>query len=150
MQKKIILLLFILFNFSISSFAEYKPIPQNLKLKYKKEVEYTIKLEVPKSKQAIKDIELENKKEKNQYNRQTIIDYGITTILFDFYMQLVNITNKYKEIKEDIQPTDWYIELKESITPYIIDNNIDTKRIDSLLEYEKKKQKELNKKYPNY
>ena len=150
MQKKIILLLFILFNFSISSFAEYKPIPQNLKLKYKKEVEYTIKLEVPKSKQAIKDIELENKKEKNPYNRQTIIDYGITTILFDFYMQLVNITNKYIEIKEDIQPTDWYIELKESITPYIIDNNIDTKRIDSLLDYANKKQKELNKKYPNY
>lgn len=150
MQKKIILLLFILFNFSISSFAEYKPIPQNLKLKYKKEVEYTIKLEVPKSKQAIKDIELEIKKEKNPYNRQTIIDYGITTILFDFYMQLVNITNKYIEIKEDIQPTDWYIELKESITPYIIDNNIDTKRIDSLLDYANKKQKELNKKYPNY
>ena len=150
MQKKIILLLFILFNFSISSFAEYKPIPQNLKLKYKKEVEYTIKLEVPKSKQAIKDIELEIKKEKNPYNRQTIIDYGITTILFDFYMQLVNITNKYIEIKEDIQPTDWYIELKESITPYIIDNNIDTKRIDSLLDYANKKQKALNKKYPNY
>ena len=150
MQKKIILLLFILFNFSISSFAEYKPIPQNLKLKYKKEIEYTIKSEVPKSKQAIKNIELEIKKEKNPYNRQTIIDYGITSILFDFYMQLVNLTNKYVEIKEDIPATDWYIELKESITPYIIDNNIDTKRIDSLLNYANKKQKELNKKDSNY
>ena len=148
--KKIILLLLILFHFSLSSFAEYKPISQNLKLKYKAEIEYTIKKEIPKSKRAIKNIESEIKKEKNPYNRQTIIDYGITSILFDFYMQLVDVTNKYIEIKQNITPTDWYMELKESITPYLMDNNINTRRIDSLLNYANKKQKELNKKYPNY
>jgi len=128
----------------------YNGIPANLRSKYKAEIEYTIKSEVPKSKQAIKNIELEIKKEKNPYSRQTIIDYGITCILFDFYMQLVNITNKYIEIKKDIPPTDWYIELKESISPYLIKNNIDTRHIDSLLNYAIKKQKELNKKYSNY
>ena len=148
--KKIILLLFILFYFSLSSFAEYKPISQNLKSKYKTEIESTIKTEIPKSKRAIKNIESEIKKEKNPYNRQTIIDYGITSILFDFYMQLVDVTNKYIEIKQNITPTDWYMELKESITPYLMDNNINTRRIDSLLNYANKKQKELNKKYPNY
>ena len=148
--KKIILLLFILFYFSLSSFAEYKPIPQNLKSKYKTEIESTIKTEIPKSKKAIKNVESEIKKEKNPYNRQTIIDYGITSILFDFYMQLIDVTNKYVEIKQDKPSTDWYIELKESITPYLMDNNINTRRIDSLLNYANKKQKELNKKYPNY
>ena len=152
MLKKIILLLllFILSNFSLSSFAEYKPVPQNLKLKYKTEIEYTIKSEIPKSKKAIKNIESEIKKETNPYNRQTIVNYGITSILFDFYMQLVNVTNKYVEIKQDIPPTDWYMELKESITPHLTDNNINTRRIDSLLDYANKKQKELNKKYSNY
>ena len=136
---------------NISSVNEiHNEIPANLRSKYKAEIEYTIKSEVPKSKQDIKNIELEIKKEKNPYNRQTIIDYGITSILFDFYMQLVNITNKYIEIKEDIPPTDWYMELKESITPHLIKNNIDTRRIDSLLDYADKKQTELNKKYPNY
>lgn len=150
LSKKIILLIFILFYFSLSSFAEYKPVPQNLKLKYKTEIEYTINSEIPKSKKAIKNIELEIKKEKNPYNRQTIVNLGITSILFDFYMQLVNVTNKYVEIKQDLPSTDWYIELKESITPHLIGNDINTKRIDSLLNYANKKQKELNKKYSNY
>lgn len=148
--KKLLLLLFFLFNFSLISFAEYKPIPQDLKSKYKKEIEKVIKSEIPKSKQAIKNIESEIKNEKEPYNRQTIIDYGITSILFNFYMQLIDVTNKYVEIKEDIPPTDWYIELKESITPYFIDNSINIKHIDSFLNYANKKQKELNKKYPNY
>ena len=45
----ILLLLFILFNFPISSCAEYKPVSQNLKLKYKTEIEYTVKSNIPKS-----------------------------------------------------------------------------------------------------
>ena len=128
----------------------HNKIPADLKSKYKAEIEYTIKAEIPKAEQAINNIELEIKKEKNPYNRQTIVDYGITSILFNFYMQLVNITDKYIKIKQDIPSTDWYIELKKSITPLLIDNNINTKNIDSLLNYANKKQKELNKKYSNY
>jgi len=148
--KKILFTLFVLFNFSLLSFAEYKPVPQDLKSAYKKEMEFTIKKEVPKSKKLINNIKREINSEKNPYNRQTIIDYGITSILFDFYMQLADVTNKYVELKQDLPSTDWYMELKEVITPYLIDNNINTRRIDSLLDYAHKKQIKLNKKYSNY
>ena len=148
--KKFLLLLFIIAYNIPAIYAEYKPILNNLQSSYKKEIEQVINREVPKSKQAIKNIEFEIKKEKNPYNRQTIIDYGITSILFDFYTQLINVTENYSNIKQSIPPTDCYMELKESITPYFIDNNINTKRIDSLLDYANKKQKEINKKYTNY
>ena len=148
--KKILFTLFILFNFSLLSFAEYKPIPQNLKSAYKKEMEFTIKKEVPKSKKLINNISREINSEKNPYNKQTIIDYGIASILFDFYMQLADVTNKYVEIKQDIPATDWYIELKEFINPYLKDNNINVRTINSLLIYAKRKQLNIEKQYSNY
>ena len=148
--KKIFFTLFILFNFSLLSFAEYKPIPQDLKSAYKKEMEFTIKKEVPKSKKLINNIKREINSEKNPYNKQTIIDYGIASILFDFYMQLADVTNKYVEIKQDIPATDWYIELKEFINPYLKDNNINVRTINSLLIYAKRKQLNIEKQYSNY
>ena len=148
--KKIFFTLFILFNFSLLSFAEYKPIPQDLKSAYKKEMEFTIKKEVPKSKKLINNIKREINSEKNPYNRETIINYGISSILFDFYMQLADVTNKYIEIKQDIPATDWYIELKEFINPYLKDNNINVKTINSLLIYAKRKQLNIEKQYANY
>ena len=150
-KKKVLLLLLFIIVYNIPAiYAEYTPIPNNLKSSYKKEIEQVINKEVPKSKLAIKNIEFEIKKEKNPYNRQTIIDYGITSILFDFYTQLINVTEKYSNIKQSIPPTDWYIELKESITPYFIDNNINSKRIDALIDYANRKQKEINKRFTNY
>ena len=148
--KKILFTLFILFSFSLQSFAEYKPIPQDLKSAYKKEIEFTIKKEAPKSKKLIDDITKKINSEKNPYNKQTLIDYGITSILFDFYMQLTNVTNKYVEIKQDIPATDWYIELREFINPYLKDNNINIKTINSLLIYAERKQLKIEKQYSNY
>ena len=126
-------------------YADYRPIPKTLQLEYKKEIEQVIKVELPKRRKAINNVKYEIAKEKNPYVRQTIIDYGITSILFDFYSQLIDTTDKYVSIKESLPATDWYIDLKKYITPYLKDNNINTSRINTLLDYAEKEQNYINK-----
>ena len=58
-------------------------------------------------------------------------------------MQLIDITEKYVEIKKDIPSTDYYIVLKNTLSPYLKENNINTSKINSLLKYAEKKQKKL-------
>lgn len=149
MLKKILVLVCIILNLSLTVLADYKPIPKQFKHQYKKEVEQTIKLEIPKLKRQIDNIEIELNNETNLVIKQTILDKGITSILFEFYSSLVDTTNKYIKIKNDIPSTDWYIELKEFINPYLIDNKISNRQINSFLNYAEKKQKYLEKKYSN-
>lgn len=149
MFKRTLVLVCIIFNILLPALAEYKPVPAQLKNQYKLEIDQTIKYGIKISKDKINNIESEFQNESDPIIKQTIINYGITTILFEFYSSLIDTTNKYVEIKGDIPATDWYIELKEFINPYLIDNEINTRKINSFLIYAEKKQKYLEKKYSN-
>ena len=120
-----------------------------MRTQYKCELEQLIKKEVPISKKAINNIKYEYIKETDPIIKQTIIEYGITSILFDFYYLLIKVTNKYTDIEKDIPATDWYVELQKFINPYLIDNKINIKGINSLLMYAERKQNKLNKQF-NY
>jgi len=149
MKKLLTILLFIIICYTTPVMAEYKPIPENMRTQYKYELELLIKKEVPISKKAINNIEYEYITETNPVIKQTIIEYGITSILFDFYYLLIKVTNKYTDIEKDIPATDWYIELQKFINPYLIDNKINIKGVNSLLKCAERKQNKLNKQF-NY
>ena len=83
------------------------------------------------------------------YIKQVTIEQGINSLLFTFFMDLINITDKYIAIKKDLPATDYYLVLKDIIIPYLEQNSINTKKIDSLLKYANKKQVKLEKKYLN-
>ena len=145
MKPLLIILILILF-IALPAFSEYKPINKEYSLQYKNEIEKIIKKQVPASKEAINGIFLEIEKEQNQYVKLVIIEQGINSILFDFYIELINITDKYTDIKKDIPATDWYGDLKNIIYPYLIDNNINVEDINALLKYANKKQIEFERK----
>ena len=148
-MKKFLSLLFIMIFFAIPVFAEYKPIPQKYIKKYKEEINNKINYQIPVSKKEVKDVINEIKSEQNEYVRSYLIIDGINVVLFSFYMELINVTDKYVNIKSSIPPTDGYGVLKELITPYLNDNKINTSKIDNFLNYCKIQQTKLEKQY-NY
>ncbi len=145
-MKKIFILIFIFLIAPVTCFANLYKLPQ----KYKQEINLAIKKQIPISKNEIKKIYKEIEQENNLYIKRVMIEQDIDSVKFNFYMNLVDITNKYQNIKNDIPPTDSYTLLEEIITPYLINNNIDTKQINSFLEYANKKQNQLEKKYYYY
>ena len=89
----------------------------------------------------------EIEKEQNTYVRQAIIDNGVDSILLLFYISLVEITNKYVNIKQDIPNTGWYGNIKNIIDPYLKDNNINMLKIEYILKYANNKQVQIKRRY---
>lgn len=127
--------------------AVYKPVPKEFSKQYKNEIEKTVKYQIPIAKKSINSIFKEVKTEENSYIKTVTIEQGVNSVIFDFYLALIDVTNKYINIKQDIQPTDWYGDLEVIITPYLNDNHVDISKINSFLDYAKKKQIELENKY---
>ena len=142
-----ILLIIFIFLLSLPVFADYKPIERQYSAQYRTEINQIIKKEIPISKREVKKIFKEVQEEKNQNVKTVIIEQGINSIIFEFYMKLINKTDKYVHIKQDIPPTDWYGDLKIIITPYLEDNNADINKINSFLNYALEKQLELERKF---
>ena len=120
---------------------------ENFNPQYKKEIEQLIDAQVPLSKKNIDKIFQDVENEKNPYVKQIIIEYGMDTVVLEFYISLIDTTDKYFNIKKDIPPTDWYGTLQKIIDPYLKENNVNASKINSLLKYANKKQKILNARY---
>ena len=146
-MKKILSILISILFITIHVFAEYKPIPQNCSIKFSEEINKTLKKQIPISKKEINNIILEIENEKNSYERSYLISDGINSVLFKFYMELINIADKYVNIKSTIPATDGYGALQEVITPYLNANNIEIKKINEFIKYAETKQIKLEEKY---
>ena len=145
MKKILIAVLFIFFCLPV--LAEYKPIPKELSVQYKKEIEQLIKTQVPIAKKNIDNVFREVEEEKDEYIKINIVEYGIESEIFYFYMKLIDVTEKYTKIKEFLPGGDSYGDLIEALNPYFNDNRIKASKIKSFLNYSNKKQKKLEEKY---
>ncbi len=145
-MKKLILLIISFVYLTIPSFAEYKPVPENLKLQYKKEIEQTIKLELNKKYNDIKnyDAKILMAEPKDRYQLITI---GLQNEIIDFLMPLIDITNKYANIKSNLSSANYIIDVHNRLIPYFKDNNVDTRLVNKLLSYTYKKELKLRKKF---
>lgn len=112
---------------------------------YKKEINKIIKQETKKAKKSIDKIKFDLIKEKNNYIKPSIVEQEINASLFSMYMELINTTNKYIEIKKDIPITDNYDELAKIIIPVLKSNDIDISKINKTINYASKKQFEYKK-----
>lgn len=149
-MKKFIITLFLLF-FTLPAFADYKPIPANLSKQYKQEMESIIDKGYPK---AIQNVNNNVKKATTYYqrimkygyysnNRMDVINLGflyeicLPAAELDLYADLMKVTQeKYLGIKYEPIGTDWVGPYETYLKPYFIDNNVNTKKLDDILEYE--------------
>ncbi len=145
-MKKLILLIICLIYLTVPSFAEYIPIPENLKKQYKKDIEQVIKIEFNKKYSNIKNYDNIILKAKPE-NRYQLITIGLQDEIIDFLMPLVNITNKYVSSKLNLSSANYLIDIHNSLLPYFRDNNIDTRLVNKLLLYAYKKELKLRKKF---
>ena len=145
-MKKLLILFTILFSFCLSAYAEYKPISKELSNQYKAEMEKVIKKEYKVRFNNIKNYDKHILAEEPE-SRYTAIDMGLQSEVFYFIISLIDITNKYTNIKEDIPITDCWIDVYDVLLPYLKDNNINTKPIDKLLIYSEEKERILRKKF---
>lgn len=136
--------LLFMFILAHNCFANDYTLPIELQIRYKKEIQKTIKKEVPKTKNNINKEFLKAQKTYNQFindNVQNsdkyiylIQDYqrGIETYEMIFISKLIDITAKYKDINQDVPPTDFPGTLLDFIYPYFDANNIDYSQINEL------------------
>ncbi len=145
-MEKILILFTVFFTFCLSAFAEYKPIPKELSKQYKTEMEKVIKKEYKVRFNNIKNYDKHILAEEPE-SRYTAIDMGLQSEIFYFIISLIDITNKYTNIKEDIPITDCWIDIYDVLLPYLKDNNINTKPINKLIRYSEEKENLLRKKF---
>ncbi len=126
-------------------------IPKEQSIQYKKEVEQVIKTQIPIAKNKIDNVFKEVELEKDEYEKDLIIRYGMDGVLFDLYKLLIETTEKYvgKDKVYISEDGDTLSILFKALIPYIKDNKINASKIYSLIRYAQKRQKELEKKY-NY
>ena len=146
-MHKILIILFLFLFCSLSVYANYIPIDENDSQQYRNEINMVINSQIPNSKKCIDNVFEDIEKEKNQHIKLALVEQGINSILLEFYIKLIDITDKYTNIKKDIPNTDWYGDIKIIIDPYLNDNNINTTELNSFLRYASEKQKKLEKKY---
>ena len=156
MKKVILIILAIIFI--TPAFAEYKPIPPDLSKKYKAEIEQKINNEYGSTQQKINSIYNEATKDYKKVfkNKETYMDFASSNYdihifipIFDLLSDLIDITNKYVDIKNEIPATDFSGTLYDFLQPYFDDNKIDTHKIDKLSKNARKKQKRIEYYYDN-
>lgn len=150
LMKKFITLLLSIFLIPISCFANEYKIQNNLD--YKNEIENKIQKECPKiQKQIDKDFskaqKVYKKYLKNKENEYVFIlqDYqrGIEAYKTELLSDLIEITDKYYDIKNKIPATDYAGTLFEFLYPYFEANNIDYKKYNELSECSARKNSEI-------
>ena len=156
--KQIIVFLFFVFIFTLNCFANDYIISKECQDKFRNEIYKAIEKELPKTKnninkefvnaqKAYKKFLKEKNKSKNTDKYIFLIQdcqRGIESYETIFISILIDITNKYKDIKNYIPPTDFPGTLIDFIYPYLEANNIDYSKINELDSYSANKIKELD------
>ena len=110
-MKKIIVVILILL-FSLSVFISYdKHFKYYLGKEYKNEITLLLENEIPKSMKEVDGLFKKIENEKDSLDKKNLADLGINTILFDFYSELIEVTQKYTDIKKDLPNTDFDVDL---------------------------------------
>lgn len=141
-MKKFVILSLLIF-ISLPALAGYKPIPAEEKNNFKIEMIKTINSEIPNVKRNINNVVHSYYTETDESTKYTIKSIGIDTEIFNFYMKIIDIINKYIEIKQDLPHTDFYPIIDDLVTQYLKNNDISTKKIDKLIKFAEKKQNKL-------
>ncbi len=156
MKRIIVLICVILINCS-PVFAEHKVISEDLSKQYKQEIEQIINKNYPK---IIKDIDNEVKNAKSYYNQMRINGYNLEQYInltlisetcipatdLKLYEELMQVTQeKYLKEKYTQMGIDNTIPIDKFLTPYFIENNVDTKKLSKIIIYQNKKSKIVEK-----
>ena len=136
MKKLLILFLFLIFCLSL--FANFSYAGEH-NSQYVKEINKVINAQIPIAKKRIKVIEKEFKAEQNTDKKTALIEQGIDDVLYDFFTELINTTDKYMNIKSAMPTADSYGDLQILVRPYLESNNINIKKVDKLDDYAHKK-----------
>ncbi len=146
-MKKIIVVILILL-FSLGVFVSYdKHFKYYLGKEYKNEITLLLENEIPKSMKEVDGLFKKIENEKDSLDKKNLADLGINTILFDFYSELIEVTQKYTDIKKDLPNTDFDVDLIMVLYPYLKANNVDIKKLKSFLDYCDTMQTEIDNKY---
>ena len=157
-MKRFIFSLFFVYLFAINCFASDYKISDEFQDKYRNEINKTIKYDIPRTKNNINKEFLRaknvyNKYLKNKTNPKNLDKYifeiedyqrGIEAYEVMFLSKLIDITDKYKNIKELIPPTAFSGTLIDFIYPYFEVNNIDFKPVEDLSKHTANKLKEID------
>lgn len=156
-MKKILIVLFtFLLSFNVCS-AAYKPIPADKSKQYKAEVESIINKEVPRAYKQIDKIFVDTKVTymralKDPYNKdlREKLDTETVTAKFDgpefsIYLDIIETTQKYVDIKNEIPPTSHSFALAEFIHTYLEDNNINYQELSKCGRYASEKEEKAFK-----
>ena len=140
-MKRIFVLLLLL-AFSLPVFAGYKPIPKEFSKQYKTEITQLINTQYPiavhqteQKRRESHDFYLKVLKNKNLYIDYATRNYDMTisNSEFEILSQIVDITNKYVNIKDDEElSTGFTGSLMDFLDPYFKDNKIDINKLKSL------------------
>ena len=147
MKKFIVLFLAIVLFLLGSYFAYDKHFRYLLPKEYKNEINALLEKEIPKVTQELDELPGRIEIEKDPFDKEILIDMGVNIILFDFYSKIIHITNEYKDIENEIPPTDFNVDLAIAIHPYLKKNKINLAAIKALLLYSNEKELQINKKY---
>ena len=142
-MKRLIVLLLLFISFCLPVSAAYYPIPADKSAQYKAEIEAVIHREAPIIRNNMNKVVRDYKKETNEDVKYTLRSIGLDTTLWNLFVEMVEITNKYVPIKKDIEPCGQYYFLEEVLYPYFKANNVSLKELYSLYDYQKIKQKEI-------
>lgn len=154
MKKLIVFICFIFLSLPV--FAEYKPIPANLSKQYKADMESIINTEYPK---VILIVDNYTKDAKNYYldiknngytyfkyiNLVNLAEVCLPSSEIDLYAKLMKVTQE-KYLKEKYEPigTDSTYPYEVFLNKYFQDNQVNTKKLIDIADYEDKQIKIIN------
>jgi hypothetical protein len=156
-MKKFCLLICTILLFCNSAFADYVPIPENLREQYKQEIEQIIDEEYPHIIEDINDIvkdaqRLKNKILKYGFNLDDYINLAlipescIPSADLDLYGKLLQVTmEKYLGMKYEPIGTDSANPINDILSQYFHDNNVNRDKLNKIINYENKKIKVVEK-----
>lgn len=148
MKRIFILILFLCLCLPV--FAEYKPIPPELSTQYKKDIERIIDKGYPKSIKKVDSFTREattlyKRILKNGYYSNNQMDVINLTLLYenclpasdiDLYASMYKVTQQYLNMNYAPLSTDSVASYEEFLQPYLVNNKIDTKKLNDIVKYE--------------
>ncbi len=149
-MKKILMILCLFILFLQPAWAEYKPIPKELRTQYKNEIN---KLLNKKYNSTIKEINKISNNAEKMYtkvlkDKSLYIDFAtknydtnIFIPVFDMLSDIITITQKYTNSELNVPATDSYATLYEFLLPYFTDNEICMDKINNIKELSVEKYK---------
>ena len=144
MIKKFLILFILIILIPLSCLLFKKFDKYKLPRQYKIEIQKVIDEETPKAKICIDKnfliAQTEYSKIQNKYKEESVFliedcQRGIEVCEFNMISKLLDITQKYTDIKKEIPPTDFSGTLNDFIYPYFERNNINYKKLIELGEY---------------